>query len=147
MKIVRLFIKIFLFVGALGLLHVLAIYFDFYKGKIWIDIPLHILGGIALGFIWVWILDFRAQNEKEFPGLLLFIFSLFGWVLIFSFAWEAFEFLIRENSPELANAWKIYPPNLADTLSDIAFGLLGGFLSGILSFALRYKKFKNLNQS
>lgn len=145
--------KIVLLVFALIVAHISAIYLDFYQGKVWVDIPLHIIAGIALGLIWLWIMDYRVKSSDDHatssatrcanrPDFFITTLSLIGWVLLFSLAWEWFEFLMRENFLELAKAWKIYPPNLRDTLSDMTFGLLGGAM--VILYKLIFQKLKRL---
>ena len=129
MHITKLMLRVAALFGTLALLHVGAIYSGFYGGKVWIDMPLHIIAGIALGLTWIWVADFRAARGGSRPDWLTYSAALLGFVLLASFAWESFEFLMREHFLELAHAWKIYPPNLSDTLSDMAFGLLGGLFS------------------
>ncbi len=143
MDILRLALKSFLLIALLATIHITAINIGFYQGKVWIDIPLHIIGGYMLGLIWIWILDFRTLRKKIVPDFFIISVTFIGWVLLFSYFWEYFEFLVREYSPELASTWKLYPPNLSDSLSDLAFGLLGGLIALVYARLTRYRKLKD----
>lgn len=129
MRLAQLIVRTAVLVVLLAVGHITAIYFNLYEGRVWIDMPLHFIAGIALGVIWIWILDYREARGVSYSDLLLLTMSLVGWVLLLSFSWELFEFAMREYFLKLAQAWKIYPPNPKDTLSDMIFGLLGGLLT------------------
>ena len=108
-------------------IHFIARSLGLYEGKVWIDIPQHILGGILLAMIWLKII----QHQK-IPKIIVFIsiitFSVFG-----SFVWEAFEFLFWTFFPDYALSLKWFSPTVSDTLSDLFAGFIGGTIVAILT--------------
>lgn len=140
MELFRLAIKSIGLISILAIGHITAIKTDFYKGKNWIDIPLHLIGGFMLGIIWMWIINFRLRSNKTIPDYFIISSSSIGWVLFIAYIWECLEYFIYKYNPILAKTWKIYPLNLEDTLSDLFFGLLGGVFALICMLILKYRK-------
>ena len=108
-------------------LHLLAIVLGLYKGRVWVDIPLHIIGGALLGLFWIWALG-RPSARESFgsPSRLFVGLSIAGFALFGSFLWEVWEFLFSIFAPEPALFLKIYSFTVSDVLSDMFFGIVGG---------------------
>ena len=86
----------------------------------WFDIPMHILGGAAVTYSFILVL--RKLNKKiiikERLFEVLILIGLFALVAIF---WEFYEFIMHIFLSLEQNT-------LEDTLSDFAFGLIGGLI-------------------
>lgn len=83
---------------------------------------MHFLGGL-----WVSLFTYFAIKKHSEVSVVLF-FVLLGSAAIIGILWEIMEFggdiLLKE-----AGKSAIFQPDLADTLSDLFFDLLGGFAS------------------
>ncbi len=120
--------------GILTVLHLGALYVGFYEGKVWVDMPLHFLGGVLLGLVGLWIFekafhDVSIQRTSLLIAIVVVATSLFG-----SFLWEIFEFFLRDRAPMIALPLKLYSPTVSDTLSDMFLGTIGGLAVALLSF-------------
>lgn len=102
------------------MLHYLALEFFLYWRHLWLDLPMHTLGGsvVALGY---WSLRdfFPSLNTRWFT-----LKSTLVFVLFVALVWEGFEALagISIQNPDL----------LLDTASDLFFGLVGGLAGYIV---------------
>lgn len=108
----------------------LAYQFFLFWRYFWLDALLHVLGGLWLGFLGLWFLARRllpAQTAfRPLVALLLALaFSALGGVL-----WEIFEYGLKIFFP--VAGWRFTDQNFLallrfkDTISDLAFDLLGG---------------------
>ena len=95
----------------------LAVEYSLYWRIWWLDIPMHLLGGLWAGIFSVWLIA-RRDNH---PSLLWCLtFALFVGV-----AWEVFEY-----SEGIAAAYHFSYP--FDTAKDLAMDLLGAIFGWIL---------------
>ena len=127
----------FFIAAAMTAIHFSAIEWGLYSGKVWIDIPLHFLGGALLGVIWLYL------SKKIFsspPSCPLAIFQTGSFALLGSFAWEALEFAVSELFPAFALRYKFYSFTVSDVISDMAFGLLGGVIAAMFYWALAARR-------
>lgn len=92
-----------------------------YYGYWFTDVILHAIAGAAFGFLWLG-LDRNGERRKAMVILGAAAFAVLG-----SVGWEVWELLGSRLFPERVEA---YVPELADSLSDIGFGFLGGLLAG-----------------
>lgn len=92
--------------------HLAALHFFWYWYLWWFDIPMHILGGMALGALGIAVFGKRAA-----------LFML--WMIVVVLGWEAFEFAARISTGQF-DYW-------IDTISDIANGLIGGSIMYLLA--------------
>ena len=102
----------------------------------WFDVPMHFVGGVSIavgGAFFLRLLHARGLFEN-IPRALWLLF-LVSFVAIVAILWEFFEFLGGYFfSVELQG-------NLSDTMEDMFFGLLGGFVTGIMMLCFtRYGK-------
>ncbi|MBX4198727.1 hypothetical protein KW800_00375 [Candidatus Parcubacteria bacterium] len=100
----------------------LARRYGWYSTYWFTDVILHIIAGVMFGFVWLVIARDSIQSRKLF-FLTIILFTVFG-----GYLWEIWEFIGSVRNPDFALA---YVPSLADTLSDIAWGMLGGVLVGL----------------
>src|SRR3989344_6922479 len=108
--------------------HFAALKLELYKGKIWVDMPLHFTSGIALGLLAIWILE-NLKNKLSGTALIIWVTAL---ALAGSFVWELFEFLLHQFAPDIALNLRLYSPRVSDVLSDMTFGALGGLAISII---------------
>lgn len=101
---------------ALGVIHVLAIEFYLYWEYLWLDIPMHLLGGITtvLGLSILPLFKIRFFEERNTLRNTLFV------VLCIGILWEVFEYVV---------GFSVYEPGfVVDTVLDIIMDLIGGAL-------------------
>jgi len=101
------------------LVNYIALKFHWYSSIWYFDMPMHFMGGLWLGL--VFILIFWGKTF-DFNLILKIVFG----VLVISLGWEVFE--IAVNHITIKDSF-----NVLDTLSDIFFDLAGG-LCAILYF-------------
>ena len=119
----------------MGGLHVFANLTGMYETPIiWIDKLLHIMAGIAIGMVWLVIL--QKRNELRVAKLAHFM-AILGFVLLIAVVWEVVEALFWKYLPLYAEKWNLYSPNIKDVLTDIVANLAGGIL---LAWAAVLKK-------
>jgi hypothetical protein len=110
-----LFIFQLLLVAGLLTAHYFALQNDLYWHYLWLDIPMHFLGGFWAALACVWFL-------RIFMTKVPFIY-VFAGVLVISIAWEVFEFIVgfqREDHYML------------DTALDLVMDSLGGICGFML---------------
>jgi len=111
------------------IIHVFAIYYDLYSGDVWIDMPLHFVGGFLAGVVGYWAMSFRFIGEKFGQlNLLATCFVLISISLFGSFIWEIFEFILLNCCESWARAGRLISPTVPDLLSDMVLGVTGGIL-------------------
>lgn len=112
------------------ILHILATVFGWYDQILWLDTPMHFLGGIAIAISSYYFLDFvdlrTSFHERLFR--FLFIIALTGLCAV---AWEILEFLFDRFFQTHMQ------PGMLDTMKDLAFGILGGSVG---AFVMLFKK-------
>ena len=125
----------------MGLGHFGALKLGLYQGKIWVDMPLHFLGGIFLAMIWWWLTCvLRTKMEDKTVVLTSFL----GFVSIGSTIWELYEYGLWYYYTEIAKNLKLYSPEVSDVLSDMTLALLGGIFIAIL-YMRRIKVVEEIN--
>jgi len=105
--------------GGLGLLVILngfAYKYFWYWHYPWGDVPMHFLGGITLGAFLVWFGGDKVAWQ-----------TVLGLVLLVGLGWELFEFKFSHFLPAVVQfkTLPVWQRGLADTFSDVLFGLLG----------------------
>jgi hypothetical protein len=106
--------------------HLLSRVYGFYFKYSWYDILLHVLAGVALGLLWLWI----SRNSNFLSSFVKYL-SLLAFAVLGSFLWEIWEY----------TNWRIFPwttvyiQDVADILGDIFSGLAGGAIVAIWHFA------------
>lgn len=98
----------------------------------WFDIPMHIMGGIFLGFS-AGALFFKALLPLSFKERMV---TILLFVLVFGLGWELFEYFVQSviRGSQLAN--------IGDSAKDMLMDLLGGIIASyfVLRRLKRYNK-------
>lgn len=107
---------------------ILDFFFDIYEIIPLIDIPMHFLGGVSVGYMSVLFLRFwREKRLINFDNKSLFIFLVLCMVCLIIILWEFWEFLMNYF---FALNWYL---EYGDTLLDLFMGMLGGLSAGAFS--------------
>lgn len=122
---------IFILLIVISVVHGIAMYFFLYWKLKWIDIILHFLGGLFLGFLAIWLIYFSGRiSSPEFPRWFVVLAILSG-VALGGVLWEFSEFgidyLIAKKDFSFYNQLGV-----KDTMSDLFFDLIGGLIASAL---------------
>ena len=124
-------LKIFFFPIIILIIDAFLDYYNIYQQITWIDIPMHFIGGVTLGFSFSLFL--KLLQRKAYIGymyeLVFFIFVI-SLVSLTAVTWEFNEFILDMIDIEKRQL------TLADTIADLFLGLLGGCIGYL------YSKFK-----
>jgi VanZ family protein len=109
------------------LAHGAGIFLDLYVRYPNFDMLVHFLGGAFTASVFI----FAASRHPRFSFIgsnkLVNILVAVGLTILIGVLWEFFEFYV--------SAWTGIPPQTyADTLSDLFFDTIGGFLSALIAF-------------
>ena len=117
------------------LFHVFANFVGLYEQRIiWIDKVLHIMAGVGVAMIWVWVLQTCFKIALETIPKVMTVTSLLGFVLFAAIVWEVFEFAFWIAAPAYAVALNLYSPTIFDVLSDLVTNLIGAILFAAVLF-------------
>jgi hypothetical protein len=113
--------------AAMTAVHFSALVFGLYAGKVWVDKPLHFVGGVVLAMIGYWLLEIPSiKSRLGMPSSLATALLVIGFTLFGGLLWEIFEYVFLQVSPTYALKLKFYSPLVSDLLSDIIMDMLGG---------------------
>lgn len=96
----------------LAVLHSWALTAYLYWQYVWLDVPVHLLGGLALGMVFIAV----VRTFRPYSYILFMMVVVFGW--------ELFEFVI--GTPRDVNFF-------FDSSLDVLMGALGGVLAYLLA--------------
>ena len=126
--------KLLIFTFSISLLFGAGSTFNLFKKFIWYDELTHLIAGVWVGFIFIYIVlrfsflkKIKAIFDKK-PFLSIIVFSL-----LVGITWEIFEFGLNYY---LLNAFKYesgLQPSMVDTLSDLIMDVIGSLLA-LISF-------------
>jgi len=116
----------------IALLHVSAVAFFFYWTYWWFDIPMHFLGGVAVGLFSLWIFGFDGGKRRPLSSGRALLIALVG-SLAFGLAWEYFEYANGITFNTIGN----YP---LDTIKDLLVDVCGGYVSHLYFLARGYNQ-------
>lgn len=113
---------------AIGVVHALALWGKWYFFYPWIDIPMHIAGGVLTVVFLFWIFE-KRQDEYLFvsPRWLSFLLTL-SFVAFVGVLWEFFEFFYDVFISPTRGFFYVAQMGVADTIKDLFFDLLGGLI-------------------
>jgi hypothetical protein len=102
----------------------LVFVYDLYP---WFDIPMHFLGGFSIAFTsFLFLKFFKEKKILIIENKFLYLFIILAFVALVAVLWEFYEFFLDA----FFNFNTIV--SLEDTLLDLAMGLFGGFLGGLI---------------
>jgi len=111
------------------LVHILAVVNFWYWTYRWMDIPMHFLGGFWLGLIFLY--SIMPKLEITSHKLLIAMILVVSFAVLIGVFWEFIEF-----SFDVSIVLKWHLPlaqqGLADTMKDLFFDLLGGFVAWVI---------------
>jgi len=103
-------------------------FFDLSSFFPWVDIPIHFLGGVSVGYMFVLFLRFfKEENLIEIKNKLVFVLLVVCAVSFIAVLWEFWEFSMEIF---LNVDWAL---GYEDTLLDLFMGMLGGLSVAVFS--------------
>lgn len=122
-------------------MHILATFNYWYWTYLWLDIPMHFLGGFWVAMAAVYLIfnyQFPISKEVLSQNFLTFLIVILSLVALVGIFWEFYEFL-NDFFFSSKNYTQIFQQGAADTIGDLFFDFLGG-LSFLAIFKLFSKK-------
>ena len=128
--------KIFIPPFIVLLVHVAATILEWYEAVWWLDKPLHLLGGIAVGISSYYLIVYFINNDKlQVNWKPLLLLAIFAATALSAVSWEFMEFYLDQQ------VHIVMQPSVYDTITDLIMGMLGGMTSGtILTYIAKLKK-------
>lgn len=118
--------KIAFFPLAVLVIHILVTMLGLYEGYWWMDIPLHFIGGIAIGFSTYYLLeDFEKRNLLIIHSKLLKILLIISVTALTAVAWEVMEYFTD------FYGFTVMQASIMDTMKDLSMGIIGGTIAAI----------------
>lgn len=110
-----------------------ATYFHLYFFIWWLDIPVHIFGGLWVGLLSL-VLYYHSDYvpHKEHSVLLTIAIALSS-ALVIGLMWEIYEFVVDR-------AMEANEMQLGDALKDLCDDLLGGIIAAVIFIRKGYNK-------
>lgn len=106
---------------------IFAYVLNFYDIFLWIDIPVHFLGGLAVGHMFILFFNFfEKKNLIKIKSELIFFILLISLVCFMGVLWEFYEFLMINL---FGCKWQ---EEVANVLLDLFMGIFGGGVSFVL---------------
>ena len=123
----KVWIAAWVLLGAIGVVYGLMMWLGWHFIIPWIDIPLHLAGGVWVGMMFVLLFgrlfSDEAWSSKRFRILIVVVsFAAFIGVL-----WELFEFGVTE----IGGIY--FQGNIADTMGDFLMDMIGGLIGGLVA--------------
>lgn len=79
----RLLYAVALLIASIAVIHIASLQWYLYWQFVWLDVPVHFLGGVWIALFVIWVLGRIGRS----PGLL----EIVVWVALVGVAWELFE--------------------------------------------------------
>ena len=118
---IKKLVSFFALPALLFCLHLVMVFLGLYKAHPWIDIPMHVLGGVFIAYSFsLAVTYFQAGNILSELNVISRIVFLFALTSLATVIWEFGEFSLDSVFGTLAQA------SLADTMLDMFLGLVGG---------------------
>lgn len=128
-------IFLLLFLAAILTLHVLSVVEEWYVTIDWIDIPLHVAGGMWVALVFLYVQERYAPGLPTVVPWWMNILLIAGFVMLVGVMWEWLEYGFDLFFAQDRASWRAQL-GLPDTMGDLFADLMGGIAVG-LYFLLR----------
>ncbi len=119
----RLLRTLFILIWVLVIANAVAEHWYLYWVYRWLDMPMHVLGGVWLGLAGLWLWYWSGLRVARMSAVPAFVVALGAGVLA-GVAWEGYEFVLWQLSGKGLPAHY-----LTDTFTDLSMDTLGAFLA------------------
>lgn len=104
----------------IALVHTVALEFFLYWKYLWLDIPMHVLGGVACSLFFSVLPFFGIRVHERYNR----VWGYFAFTLCIGVMWELFEVVAGISRGE--------PGFVLDTITDLSMDTVGAFIGFIL---------------
>ena len=119
-------------------LNFLSLYYHLYPTIFWLDSLLHFLGGIWVAAFFFW---FFTEEKIKIPNFLLKTVLAVAFVALIGVLWEFAEATFLNSLMAKIFGAQEVAASLSDTLSDLAFDLVGGL--ALTAAYMSYRTYKS----
>ena len=117
--------KIILFTIAIVLIHSVAVFYNWYWRSLWIDIPMHFLGGVLAALIFIWLCEKFPGHFDLSRNFFATALAVHGFAALIGVLWEFSEFVYDVIIS--SRGWgALAGQGVRDMIGDLFFDLLGG---------------------
>jgi len=128
--------KIILFAIAIAIIHSIAVFYNLYWRFLWIDIPMHFLGGVLAAVIFIWLCEKFPGHFNLSRNFFVTALAVLSFTALVGVLWEFSEFVY--DVVISSRGWgALASQGVRDTIGDLFFDLLGG-LTVVVVRRLRY---------
>lgn len=124
------------------ILHAVAMYFFLYWRVLWLDTPMHFIGGFLAGLIMIWWSFYtkKVSLPKNLPMLYSFVIIVSMAALV-GVLWEIYEFTVDNFVTGTGkNYINLTQPSIIDTMKDLFLDITGAALAATIFLYDRRKK-------
>lgn len=128
-----LFKEMFGVLVIIGATHILGVVYFWYWKFLWLDAPMHFLGGLWVGLMTLLISSLfikRPETVKHFNIILLAV----GSAIMIGVLWEIFEYVFGISIAS-------HSVFIRDTVTDLILDSIGGLVAGIYGYSVLKKFF------
>jgi len=119
---------LFILIAVILVAHFIAVWYLLYPKFFWLDIVLHLIGGIAVA---LFVVIYFGDRLNATNSIVFIIISLIAWTVFAGVLWEFFEWGF-DNFVATPYDLPYSQPGLDDTMGDLAMDILGGLVVAIL---------------
>jgi len=106
-------------------IHTVLLFTDGYGRFAQIDVPMHLMGGVAMSLLGLALYHTGTKHlKKPLPLWFVYVFVM-GFVILIGVLWEFHEFVFDKSVNQWLNIAKSQP-SLVDTLKDLLNDWIGG---------------------
>jgi len=111
-----------------------GIYYGLYATLGWLDISMHMLGGLWVGLMLAHFFGKKLGLIDLRQNLWLTLFLVLGTTTVVGVFWEFYEFSISQLAPTFTHLFTKGNMELRDTLKDLLDDMVGGSIAGLIAY-------------
>jgi hypothetical protein len=128
-------------ITAVLVVHVIALFFDFYHTVGWFDVLMHFFGGYAMALLALALygrlgerveIKPRSHAQSGLATSLLQLIFVAGFVMIIGVAWEWYEFIFDQFATSMVAKYGVAQMGLPDTMDDLFNDCVGSLTAWVL---------------
>jgi hypothetical protein len=118
--------------------HLIALEFSLYFKFLWFDIPMHFVGGVFVGALFVYLFSkfYKCEYKNSFYEKVILYAMIMGFSALIGVFWEFYEFIISKTLSV------VLQPSVFDTMKDLFFDVFGGLVVSL--FFVRTKTHQDI---
>lgn len=121
----------FISIIIVGSLHLFGSVYALYWDVTWFDTMVHFVGGVSMGFLFLWIWFVSGFVATGIPTMKKAIVYALIFTVVVGLGWEVFEYVFDIANPTKGNY-------AGDTTLDLFADICGGLLAGIIGGSKKF---------